>query len=107
MNLNPEDLEKFQKEYADLVIALRALLVKYHLQNEAFLLTAVGWYSDEAMFDSEEAEMTISYSINFDNEEEMDEVMSFLYDAYRHDASADQSKIDYWINLMGGKRGEA
>jgi hypothetical protein len=99
MGLDKDKLDEFYREYYDIVQDINSLIIKYGLTDDCFSLSAVGWFKD---VDTEEASLDMAYHINVDSEDDLDEILAFLTEGYRQQDKNDPSKIDYWLNRMGG-----
>jgi hypothetical protein len=97
----PQDIkEELYEEFTELVAKMNGLIIKYNLEEYGFVVAAIGTvtFSEE----DEEPEMDIAFSVNIDNEEELDEVLGFIVEGYQHQQRNDTSSIDYWLRKGSG-----
>ena len=97
----PQDIkEELYEEFTELVAKMNGLIIKYNLEEYGFVVAAIGTvtFSEE----DEEPEMDIAFSVNIDNEEELDEVLGFIIEGYQHQQRNDTSSIDYWLRKGSG-----
>lgn len=95
-------------EIQGLLSSINSLVKKYELEDEFISCLAVGFLNLDTTYideDGEErAEMSLLSSISVDDEEELDDLLSYCVEAYRmqieeEKKEKDTSNIDYWINL--------
>lgn len=97
----PQDIkEELYEEFTELVAKMNGLIIKYNLEDYGFVVAAIGTVTIRE--DDDEPEMDIAYSVNIDNEEELDEVLGFIIEGYQHQQRNDTSSIDYWLRKGGG-----
>ena len=76
------------REIQELMVAINETIEKYGLEKEVVVALAVGFLNlDEATLSPNEEEVTVSMnllsSITVEDEEELDDVLSYILDAYR------------------------
>lgn len=94
-------------EIQDLILSINEVVKKHDLESEFISCLAVGFLNlDTAYIDedgAERAEMSLLSSISVEDEEELDDLLSYCLEAYRiqkeEEKKPDPSSIDYWINL--------
>lgn len=97
----PQDIkEELYEEFTELVAKMNGLIIKYNLEDYGFVVAAIGTVTVRE--DDDEPEMDIAYSVNIDNEEELDEVLGFIIEGYQHQQRNDTSSIDYWLRKGSG-----
>jgi hypothetical protein len=47
--------------------------------------------------------MDLAFSVNVNDEDELDEIVGFIIEGYQHQQRNDTSSVDYWLRRMGGK----
>ena len=100
-----EDHEDCIREIQELMVAINETIAKYGLEKEVVVALAVGFLNlDEATVSPNEEEITVRMnllsSITVEDEEELDDVLSYILDAYRIEQESNPSNINYWINRM-------
>lgn len=100
-----EDHEDCIREIQELMVAINETIEKYGLEKEVVVALAVGFLNlDEATLSPNEEEITVRMnllsSITVEDEEELDDVLSYILDAYRIEQESNPSNINYWINRM-------
>lgn len=100
-----EDHEDCIREIQELMVAINETIEKYGLEKEVVVALAVGFLNlDEATVSPNEEEITVRMnllsSITVEDEEELDDVLSYILDAYRIEQESNPSNINYWINRM-------
>ena len=93
------------REIQELMVAINETIEKYGLEKEVVVALAVGFLNlDEATVSPNEEEITVRMnllsSITVEDEEELDDVLSYILDAYRIEQESNPSNINYWINRM-------
>jgi hypothetical protein len=93
------------REIQELMVAINETIEKYGLEKEVVVALAVGFLNlDEATLSPNEEEITVRMnllsSITVEDEEELDDVLSYILDAYRIEQESNPSNINYWINRM-------
>jgi hypothetical protein len=93
------------REIQELMVAINETIEKYGLEKEVVVALAVGFLNlDEATVSPNEEEVTVRMnllsSITVEDEEELDDVLSYILDAYRIEQESNPSNINYWINRM-------
>jgi len=93
------------REIQELMVAINETIEKYGLEKEVVVALAVGFLNlDEATLSPNEEEVTVRMnllsSITVEDEEELDDVLSYILDAYRIEQESNPSNINYWINRM-------
>ena len=100
-----EDHEDCIREIQELMVAINETIAKYGLEKEVVVALAVGFLNlDEATVSPNEEEISVRMnllsSITVEDEEELDDVLSYILDAYRIEQESNPSNINYWINRM-------
>lgn len=95
------------EEIQELMLQINEVIKKYDLQEEVLVAMAVGFLDLEqrSTLPNEEGitvKMNLLSSITVDDEEELDDLLSYIIDAYRMEQENSPSNINYWINRMGG-----
>lgn len=95
------------EEIQELMLQILEVVKKYELEDEVLVAMAVGFLNmDTAAFAADgegvEVNMNLLSSISVDSEEELDDLLSYLVEAYRIEQQDNPSNINYWINRMGG-----
>lgn len=93
-------------EIKELMLAINETVKKHGLEDQFISCLAVGFlnledsYKDE--YGDERANMSLLSSFSVQDEEELEDLLSYCTEAHRMESEEDASKIDYWINF--GKR---
>ena len=94
-------------EIQELMLAINETVKKHGLEDEFIACLAVGFLNlDESYIDEngdEKANMSLLSSFSVQDEEELEDLLSYCTEAHRMEKEEDASKIDYWINF--GQRG--
>ena len=95
------------EEIQELMIQINEVIEKYNLKEEVIVAMAVGFLNlDEKSILPNEEGITVSMnllsSISVEDEDELDDLLSYVLDAYRIEQENNPSNINYWINRMGG-----
>jgi hypothetical protein len=95
------------EEIQELMIQINEVIEKYGLKEEVIVAMAVGFLNlDEKSILPNEEGITVSMnllsSISVEDEDELDDLLSYVLDAYRIEQENNPSNINYWINRMGG-----
>jgi len=95
------------EEIQELMIQINEVIEKYDLKEEVIVAMAVGFLNlDEKSILPNEEGITVSMnllsSISVEDEDELDDLLSYVLDAYRIEQENNPSNINYWINRMGG-----
>jgi len=94
-------------EIQELLLAINEVVKKHDLEDEFIACLAVGFLNMDTAYTDEDgndrAEMSLLSSFAVEDEEELDDMMSYCVEAYRiqveEEKEEDTSSIDYWINL--------
>lgn len=94
-------------EIQELLLAINEVVKKHDLESEFIACLAVGFLNMDTAYTDEDgndrAEMSLLSSFSVEDEEELDDMMSYCVEAYRmqveEEKKEDTSNIDYWINL--------
>lgn len=94
-------------EVQELLLAINQVVKKHDLEDEFIACLAVGFLNMDTAYTDEDgndrAEMSLLSSFAVEDEEELDDMMSYCVEAYRmqveEEKKEDTSNIDYWINL--------
>ena len=96
-------------EIKELIVSINNIVKKFELEDEFLAAIAVGFIDLETRYTDEEgderANMSLLSSFSVEDEEELDDLLSYCVEAYRmeqEEEKTDPSSIDYWINLSGG-----
>jgi hypothetical protein len=94
-------------EIQQLMEQINATVKKYNLEDVFVSCLAVGFLNSETAYVDEDGEMRCSMnllsSIECEDEEELDEVLSYCVEAYRmakKEENDDPGHIDYWLRKM-------
>lgn len=86
-------------EIKELIIKINDTVADYGLQKDFISCLSAGFLDGEVVENGEVfSKMSLMTSFSVDNEEELDDMLSYTVEAYRKEAQ-DSSSIDYWINL--------
>lgn len=96
-------------EIQELIVSINNIVKKFELEDEFLAAIAVGFIDLETRYTDEEgderANMSLLSSFSVEDEEELDDLLSYCVEAYRieqEEERSDPSSIDYWINLSRG-----
>tara|TARA_X000001382_G_scaffold16014_1_gene10156 strand:- start:111 stop:446 length:336 start_codon:yes stop_codon:yes gene_type:complete len=96
-------------EIQELIVSINNIVKKFELEDEFLAAIAVGFIDLKTRYTDEEgderANMSLLSSFSVEDEEELDDLLSYCVEAYRmeqEEEKPDPSSIDYWINLSGG-----
>ena len=94
------------REIQDLMLAINETVEKYELKGEVLIAMAVGFLDmDKKSILPDEEGVTVSMnllsSISVDDEEELEDLLSYVEESYRIEQEDNPSNINYWINRMG------
>tara|TARA_Y100000385_G_C12884682_1_gene547315 strand:- start:409 stop:735 length:327 start_codon:yes stop_codon:yes gene_type:complete len=94
------------REIQDLMLAINETVEKYELKGEVLIAMAVGFLDmDKKSILPDEEGVTVSMnllsSISVDDEEELEDLLSYVEESYRMEQEDNPSNINYWINRMG------
>jgi len=95
------------EEIQELMLQINEVVKKHDLQDEVLIAMAVGFLDldQTSNLPNEEGitvKMNLLSSISVEDEEELDDLLSYILDAYRIEQENNPSNINYWINRMGG-----
>jgi hypothetical protein len=93
------------REVQELMVAINETIAKYGIEDEVIVALAVGFLNLEdpsATPDSKHITvgMNLLSSITVEDEDELEDVLSYVADAYRIEQESNPSNINYWINRM-------
>ena len=100
-------------EIQKLFVAINETVKKYNVEDS--FISSLGFINLEDTYISEDgqelANMHLLSSINCQDEDELDEMLSYCVEAYRvqeeeEKEENDPSKIDYWLKRMGSNGSE-
>lgn len=102
-----ENIKDCLLEIQDLILAIKETVKKYGLENEFIGSVAVGFIDPESASYDEDGEPMVNMSllsmVDVDDEEELDDLLSYVVEIYRAEVEEEEKKstssIDYWINL--------
>ena len=88
------------------MLAINETVEKYELKGEVLIAMAVGFLDmDKKSILPDEEGVTVSMnllsSISVDDEEELEDLLSYVEESYRMEQEDNPSNINYWINRMG------
>ena len=94
------------REIQDLMLAINETVEKYELKGEVLIAMAVGFLDmDKKSILPDEEGVTVSMnllsSISVDDEEELEDLLSYVEESYRMEQEDNPSNINFWINRMG------
>jgi hypothetical protein len=96
-------------EIKELIVSINNIVKKFELEDEFLAAIAVGFIDLETRYTDEEgderANMSLLSSFSVEDEEELDDLLSYCVEAYRMEQEEEKtnpSNIDYWINLSRG-----
>jgi len=92
-------------EVQELMVAINETIAKYGLEKEVVVALAVGFLNlDDSSITPDAKEITVGMnllsSITVEDEDELDDVLSYDAYAYKIEQESDPSNINYWINRM-------
>jgi len=95
------------EEIQELMLQINEVIKNHDLSEEVLVAMAVGFLDLESRSslpseDGITVKMNLLSSISVDDEEELDDLLSYILDAYRLEQEQSPSNINYWINRMGG-----
>jgi len=94
-------------EIKELMLAINETVKKHGLEDEFIACLAVGFLDMENThvdeYGDDRANMSLLSSFAVQDEEELEDLLSYCVEAHKMEQEEDASKIDYWINF--GKRG--
>lgn len=92
-----------------LLLAINEIVKKHELEDEFISCISLGFIDiDGAEVDDDgehRANMSLLSTFSVNDEEELDDLLSYCVEAYRMDQEEEEnnpSNIDYWINLSKG-----
>jgi hypothetical protein len=93
-------------EIQELMLGIAEVVKKYDLESEFISCLAVGFIDMETSYVDEDgderANMNLLSSFAVEDEDELDDLLSYCVEAYRAEKESekpDTSKIDYWLNF--------
>ena len=94
------------REIQDLMLAINETVKKYELEDEVLIAMAVGFLDmeEKSILPDEEGvtvKMNLLSSISVEDEEELEDLLSYVEESYRIEQEDNPSNINYWINRMG------
>lgn len=94
------------QEIQELMIQINETIKKYGLEDEVLVAMAVGFLNleDKSILPTEDGitvSMNLLSSVTVEDEDELDDLLSYILDAYRIEQEQSPSNINYWINRMG------
>lgn len=94
------------REIQDLMIQINETVKKYNLEQEVIIAMAVGFLDmkEKSINPNEEGvtvKMNLLSSISVEDEEELEDLLSYVEESYRLEQEDSPSNINYWINRMG------
>jgi hypothetical protein len=110
-----EDQKDCMMEIQELMEQIINTIKKHGLEDSYVSCLAVGFLNEETAYYDEEGNMrcnmSLLSSIDCEDEEELDEVLSYCVEAYRmsteetKEEKDDPGHIDYWLRKMRGDDG--
>ena len=87
------------------MIQINETIKKHDLEEEVIVALAVGFLNldDQSILPNGKGttvSMNLLSSISVEDEEELDDMLSYILDAYRIEQEQSPSNINYWINKM-------
>jgi hypothetical protein len=87
------------------MLAINETIKKYDLSEEVIVALSVAFldFDNKSVTpDNEEVtvRMNLLSSITVDDEEELEDILSYMLDSYRKEQDNNPSNINYWINRM-------
>ena len=100
-----EDHRECIEEVQELMLAINETIKKYDLSEEVIVALSVAFldFDNKSVTpDNEEVtvRMNLLSSITGDDEEELEDILSYMLDSYRKEQDNNPSNINYWINRM-------
>ena len=100
-----EDHRECIEEVQELMLAINETIKKYDLSEEVIVALSVAFLdldNKSVTPDNEEVtvRMNLLSSITVDDEEELEDILSYMLDSYRKEQDNNPSNINYWINRM-------
>ena len=100
-----EDHRECIEEVQELMLAINETIKKYDLSEEVIVALSVAFldFDNKSVTpDNEEVtvRMNLLSSITVDDEEELEDILSYMLDSYRKEQDNNPSNINYWINRM-------
>ena len=96
-------------EIKELILKINETVKNHGLEDEFIACLAVGFLDMENThvdeYGDEKANMSLLSSFSVQDEEELEDLLSYCTEAHRMESEEDASKIDYWINF-GQRDGE-
>lgn len=94
-------------EIQDLMLAIKETVKKYDLEKEFIGSVAIGFIDPDSASVDEDDEPMVNMSllsmVDVADEDELDDLLSYVIEIYRAEVEEEQKKdassIDYWINL--------
>ena len=100
MSIPQEIRDELYEEFTGLVAQMNGLIVKHGLEEYGFVVAAIGVVTPSE--EDDEPEMDLAFSVNVNDEDELDEIVGFIIEGYQHQQRNDTSSVDYWLRRMGG-----
>jgi len=93
------------EEVQELMLAINDTIKKYDLQQDVIVALSVAFLDlDNKSTTPDNEEVTVSMnllsSITVDDEDELEDIFSYMLDSYRKEQDNNPSNINYWINRM-------
>jgi hypothetical protein len=93
------------EEVKELMIQISETIKKYGFEDEVVVALAVGFLNmdDISTLPNEEGStvsMNLLSSISVEDEDELDDLLSYMVEAYQIEQEDNPSNINYWINRM-------
>ena len=93
------------REVQELMVAINETITKYGIEDEVIVALAVGFLNlEEPSVTPDSKHITVGMnllsSITVEDEDELEDVLSYMLEAYRIDQEQNPSNINYWINKM-------
>ncbi len=93
------------EEVQELMLAINDTIKKYDLQQDVIVALSVAFLDlDNTSTTPDNEEVTVSMnllsSITVDDEDELEDIFSYMLDSYRKEQDNNPSNINYWINRM-------
>lgn len=94
------------EEVQELMLAINDTIKKYDLQQEVIVALSVAFLDlDNKSITPDDKEITVRMnllsSITVDDEDELEDIFSYMLDSYRKEQDNNPGNINYWINRMG------
>jgi hypothetical protein len=104
-----EEQKECMKEIEELMLAMKAVVKKYDLENQFISVMAAGFLDLDSSYVDEDgshrADMSLLTSFSVTNEDELEDMLSYCMDMYSMDIEEEpeQGTIEWWMKHFGNQ----